>query len=152
MNNTDPWEKDCTCLDWVHTVPHWLHMDAFERVRNQRHLDNRNYAALIILEPIRLRELRREMTRRGTSVIPAEIIGRAIQEVKEQGARHRRYRAEEARSRLPALLRRSTQIARGLDYCITTAEKETLRAQLNATEALIGECRAAIAVEDEETP
>jgi hypothetical protein len=27
-------EKDCTCLDEIHTGPHWLHMDDFDFRRN----------------------------------------------------------------------------------------------------------------------
>ncbi len=31
-------EKDCSCLDAIHIGPHWLHMDAIERVTNDEFL------------------------------------------------------------------------------------------------------------------
>lgn len=29
-------EKDCHCVDALHTEPHWLHMDAFDKETNRK--------------------------------------------------------------------------------------------------------------------
>lgn len=29
-------EKDCECVDELHTEPHWLHMDTFDKERNRK--------------------------------------------------------------------------------------------------------------------
>ena len=34
-------KDDCGCLDSIHTGPHWLHMDAFDRATNQLLLNHK---------------------------------------------------------------------------------------------------------------
>jgi len=78
-------KKDCSCLDEIHTGPHWLHMDDFRRRRNVELVEKAtqgivqdrialmqrkallNCAAQF--ETVRLEEKEREMVRAGIEEI-----------------------------------------------------------------------------------
>lgn len=74
-------EKDCGCMDEIHSakVPHWVHMDEFDRRQNQRHMqralagDANGTRALIQGSIRRLEDKKYNLTSRGiVRLIPEE--------------------------------------------------------------------------------
>lgn len=70
-------KKDCGCLDSIHTGPHWLHMDDFDKAANgelieivranptRAYYDEALIRRVAELEIVRLKEKRRQMEAAG---------------------------------------------------------------------------------------